>query len=365
MSESSIEKVSDLRPAFATNAQIIAFSALILLILLLPVIISRSGAISRQNSYQMIPEHWGAYSFAENEIYDNSEDIDILFVGNSVMWHAIDAESIQRSLSAELGRPARVRVFGQNFSDLDITYTKIRDAVEQKRVRMVVVSALRLPYTSGPSFTTYRFFGNGEYPDSVDGLPVGSRISLYAGNVLRVPHELLTMLRPHRTVPSPYARDLGAYKVALGMGREPDLFEAFSPEPPSIPAAQLLLSSQSANKFHFTDEAIPQHQRHYLNRLVDLAKQRGFHLALINLPLYNDRHSDVVLERHDWHREFGPSVSVIGVAPKDLFTGLTEKEIEKLYADEEHFNKNGNAFFTQTLLPAMITSFKQNANTTR
>jgi len=365
MSETSIETRSDLRPAFATSAQIIAFSGLILLILLLPVIISKTGAISRRNSYQMIPEHWGAYSFAENEIYDNSEDIDILFVGNSVMWHAIDAESIQRSLSAELGRPARVRVFGQNFSDLDITYTKIRDAVEQKRVRMVVVSALRLPYTDGPSFTSYRFLGYGEYPDSVNGLPAGSRISLYAGNVLRVPHDLLTMLRPHRSVPSPYARDLGAYKVALGMGREPDLFEAFSPGPPSIAAEQLLLGPQTANKFQHTEEAIPQHQRHYLDLLADLAHRKGFHLAMLNLPLYNDRKSDVVLERHDWHREFGPGVSVIGVAPRYLFTGMTEKEIEKLYADEEHFNKNGNVFFTQTLLPAIITAFKQNANTTR
>ncbi len=350
-----------LEPPFSSNLQIIGFIVIVLLALALPMLITRSGAVSRRDSYRLMPEHFGAYSFAETEIFENKGDIDILFVGSSVIWHDIDVPQIQKALSEQLGRPATVLLFGHNFNDMDISYAKLRDLLQRRRVRLVVTSVLREPFTDGPSTTSFKFLRYGEYMEPLEGLPLGSKVSLYACGVLRGPRDLLAIARPDKSKPSPYADDLGVFKAELGMGRDPKRFESYSPTPPVVPANDLIYSQSNQGQFEFTNTPIPLHQDRYFEELVKTLRANRVPLAMINLPGYKERHDDKVVEWQDWSKRFGVDIPLIGIAPSVLFTGLSEEEIEKLYCDTEHLNVNGNEFFTRTILPAVLQVYKQHA----
>ncbi len=350
-----------LRPAFSSPVQIISFILLVVFALLLPVFIAATGKITRRNSYEIMPEEHGAYSFVKTEIFDNEQDIDILFVGSSIQWNAIDTPQVQRGLSDAVGREARVVSFGFNFNGIDIPYVQLCDVIERKRVRMVVFSVPRLPFNDGPNATGYKFLRYGEYADTTGDLPFEYKTALFAGSVLRSPHDLLTLLRENKSKPSKYAADLGANREVMGMGRNPEKFVGFTPPAPIVPISDLLLSNATRNRFEFTNEMLPPYQNHYLNELVDLLSRNRIPLVIINVPQYNERLSPRVIERFDWATIFNSDVPLIGIAPTTLFNGLTPTEVELLHCDQYHLNKNGSEFFTQTVLPAILEVYEKYA----
>ena len=349
-----------LRPAFESNAEAWCFLALVVLALALPVLITESGLISRQNSYEIMPENQGAFSFVKNETFENTEDIDILFVGSSVTFGSIDAPQIQQALSGVLGRPARVMTFGHYFNTVDIAYMQIRDLLERKRVRQIVFSIPRVPYTEGPSPTAYKFIRYSDDGELFDKLSLKSKISLYACTVLRSPHDLLTIIRPNLSKPSPFAENLGADKANLGMGRDIDKFVRFTPTSPSISGRELIYAPETQERFHFTDEEITNHQNLYLEKLIELLERKNVPLMIINIPQYTEIHNTKIVELKDWSKHFGKPIPIVGVPPTVLFAGLSDKEIESLYYDEIHFNANGNEFFTRTILPAILEIYEKN-----
>jgi hypothetical protein len=361
MSNQTKREEEILRPAFASDAGAIGFLVLIAFALFLPVIITNSGLISRRHSYQIMPENQGAYSFVEKEIFDKKEDIDILFLGSSVLWNAVDTPQIEKALSDKLGRPARVVTFGFNFNGIDIPYTMLRDVLERRRVRLVVFSIPRLAFTEGPSTTSYKFLRYDEEKEVIDGLPLKSKVSLYASSVLRSPHDLLTIIRQNPSKPSPYSENLGANKEFLGMYRDPKKFERYTPEFPVFSSSDLIFSSSNQDRYRFTNEEITPHQNHYLDKMIELLKAKGVSMAMLNVPQYSEKYSDKIIERQDWAKKFKTEIPLIGIPPTVLFAGLNEKEIEKLHCDREHFNMNGNEYYTRAILPAVLEVFEQNA----
>jgi hypothetical protein len=349
------------RPAFESETQALAFLALLVFLLLLPVFITESGLISRRDSYESMPENLGAYSFIENEIFDNGEDIDLLFLGNSSVFGNIDTPQVQKALSAALGREARVVTFGQYFIGADINYMQMRDLLERKRVRLVVIAVPLTPYTPGPSATAYRFIRYSDDLELFKRLPFESKMSLYACSVLRAPRDVLTIVRRNKTKPSPYAKNLGAEKSEVAWGRIPENFVRFSPPAPSIHAREMIFPGENESDFQWTNEDIPPHQRIYLQSLVELLQRRQTPLAIINFPLYSQRRSPKIIERKDWSKVFGMRIPVMGVAPERLFCGLDDEEVKMLFFDDMHFNRNGSEMFTQTLLPAILEVYDKHA----
>jgi hypothetical protein len=332
----------------------VSFVLLIAFALCLPALLSRSGAVTRQRSYELMPEQHGAYSFVRSQIFEDGSDIDILFVGSSIQWNAIDTPQVQAALSDTLGRKANVVSFGFNFNGIDIPYAELRDVLERRRVRLVIFSIPRLPFNDGPNATAYKFLGPGDDEGATAGLPFRYRSALYAGAVLRSPHDLLRIVESIETEPSKYAADLGANKETLGMGRKSSKFVRFVPASPRLPVRDLLLSDTTREHFEFTNESLPPYQEHYLDEIAKLLHRCGTPLAMINVPQYNERSSTKVIERQDWARRLGSDVPLIGVPPATLFEGLSPDEVEKLHCDIYHFNKNGNEFFTRTVLPAIL-----------
>jgi len=370
MSERSDNKAAaaseTVRPAFDSFGQAAAFFALIVFTLLLPLLLTASGRITRRSSYEIMPENQGAFSFVKNEIFDNREPIDLLFVGSSATFGGIDAPQVEQALSEKIGRPARVMTFGHYFNSLDIVYMQIRDLLERKKVGMIFLSVPRVPYTAGPSPTAYRFIRYNDAPEIFDDLPVQSKLSLYACSLLRAPRDLLTLARPNGAkTSSPFAKNLGADKADLGAGRDPLKFVRLTKPVPVFNSENMIYSSETANQFFFTGEPIPNHQFLYFEKLVELLKRENVPFAIINIPQYTERHSAKVVERKNWSEVFGTEIPLVAIPPATLFAGLSDEEIDRMYYDDIHFNSNGNEYFTKTILPAVMEVYETSSAANR
>src|SRR5688572_72536 len=308
-------KVELLRPAFKSNVAAVWFLVLMVFALVLPKIISSSGQISRRHSYEILPERLGAYSFMSDEVFEKKEDLDILFIGSSIIWNGVDTPRVQQELSERLGRPARTVTFGYSFNSIDTTYALLRDLLERRRVRLVVLSIPRLTFTEGPSPTASKFLGYDERSDVVSGLPLESKISLYAGNVLRSPRDLLTIVRPNLPDESPYTDAFGAFKREVGMGDNPKTFERFTPEPPSLAASDMIYSDSTRELFEFTEKQIPAYQTYHLEKVIELLRKNEVPFAILNVPQYGERKNNKIAELRDWRTRFGSDIPLIGIRP--------------------------------------------------
>ena len=370
MSERSGKKTTaaseTVRPAFDSVGQAAAFFALIVFTLLLPLLLTASGRITRRSSYEIMPENQGAFSFVKNEIFDNREPIDLLFVGSSVTFGGIDAPQVEQALSEKIGRPARVMTFGHYFNSLDIVYMQIRDLLERKKVRMIFLSIPRGTYPKGPSPIAYRFIRYNDAPEMFDVLPVQSKLSLYACSLLRAPRDVLTIVRPNGAkTSSPFAKNLGADKQDWGAGRDPRKFVRLTPPAPVFKSEKMIYSSEISEQFFFTGEPIPNHQFLYFQKLVELLKRENVPFAIINIPQYTERHSARVVERNNWSAVFGTEIPLVAIPPATLFAGLSGEEIDRMYYDDMHFNSNGNEYFTKAILPAVMEVYEKKSAANR
>ncbi len=349
-----------LRPAFASNAQAFSFLLLVAFAISLPFLITASGLISRRDSYEIMPEKTQPYSFIEKQIFDEKEDIDILFLGSSLIWAGIDAPLVQTALTSALGRPARVLTFGHSFNSIDVSYTQLRDLLEKRRVRMVVFSIPRVVYLDAPSATVWRFQRYGENRDLVDNLPFKERATLYANSILRSPHDLLTLVRKNRSSQTVFDANRGALKAEMGWGQNAATFERFNPPAPFITAENMIYSPAVQDRFEFTNAEIAPYQNYCLQKLVELLKEKRVPLAMINIPQHSESRNQKTVERKNWAQVFDMDIPLVGVQPAILFDGLNDEQVKLLYYNE-HLNINGNEFFTRVVLPAILEIYEKHA----
>src|SRR5438309_682095 len=95
-------------PAFSRRGHALAFCGLLAALLALPLVLRRLELPSHAQRLAAAPVAAGPYSFLEREIYEERSDLDLAFVGDSLLWVGIDTPLVARSLGPVLGRPARV-----------------------------------------------------------------------------------------------------------------------------------------------------------------------------------------------------------------------------------------------------------------
>src|ERR1017187_7687811 len=79
-----------MRPAFASTQQTAAFALLLLLLLLSPVLAGKKFLPSREQAYAT--RSWGSAPFPwiQNQIFQETNAIDIVFIGSSHILQAVD-----------------------------------------------------------------------------------------------------------------------------------------------------------------------------------------------------------------------------------------------------------------------------------
>ena len=51
------------------------------------------------------------------------------------------------------------------------------------------------------------------------------------------------------------------------------------------------------------------------------------------------------------------SLTMIGIPPATLFQGMSESDVLKLYYDPDHFNRNGQKYYTSIITPRIVETY--------
>jgi hypothetical protein len=362
-----------MRPAFTSVRQAGTFALLLLVLLLLPLAMPKSMLPPRREIYSSAPWGYGSFPYMREQIFDEKGDIDVLFMGSSRIWWGIDTPQVQRALGQKLGRKAVVRTLGWNNAGLDAEYFILRDVLEHRKVSVLVISDC----SSGAGNTAHKassiWFRVADRGDGLSGLSLRSKLTFYTGAMLGMPRNLFGLLRTNlpvipsdeiswtgglQHVGSPSFR-LGALAVRERIDRP---FADYTPHSNARASDVCIYSEVTKPEFNFAGNEIYPMQAAFLAKVGALAREYHVKLVYLHMPMTNEMKSPSINEPVFWPPLLGGDVTMMGIAPTKLFSGLSEEEILKLFYNVEHFNQNGQIYFTSLITPSLVQVYEDQAN---
>jgi hypothetical protein len=368
-----------MRPAFSSTKQAAAFAWLLLALLLSPVLVGKNLLPPREQAYAVPGWGNGPYPWIRNQIFEETNAIDIAIVGSSHIWNAIYTPYLQAKLTEKLGRPAVVRTICWGGAGYDGLYFIAQDLLAHRRVRLLVF----YDENPAPGFrnnTAPVWFRFGDSAAALRGLPLPEQGLLYFAAVVGMPRNLLCLVRPN--LPAPLVTDqpnywtltanspnpatqLGCLTVRMGFAPDhltvAEPFAPFAPETAARPADAVVFSADAKTNFEFSTAPLPGWQIHFAQQFTALLQTHGVRAAMLYLPALAEARSPVIAERAFWP-DILDDVTLLGIPPAKLFGHLTDVELRQLYGDPVHFNANGQSYFTSLITPTLIELYQANGN---
>jgi hypothetical protein len=359
-------------PAFSSTGQAGAFALLLIILLFLPVMAGKSGLPPRESIYTSTPPRIGGYSYLHQQIFEEKEDIDLLFIGSSKEYLGIDTPYVQKKLSEKLGRPAIVRTLGWYWIGFDALYFITQDLLRHRKVHMLVFTDET--GKNGPHEHAERWFRFGENKNDLAGLPPSIQAAYYLESILGMPRNLLGLIQPNLPVSPSFeksfwktsltddpAQRLGSLAVRSELGSL-DPYVDYQPQTQATAADARVYSPATQNAFQFTRNSMPEVQFYFARKFAALARENGVKLVFLTFPDKEEKLSDQIPETQFWPGLLQADVSLVGIPSAILFGGLSEKEISQLYFSRGHFNRNGQLYFTPLITPALIDLYDDTLN---
>jgi hypothetical protein len=375
-----------MRPAFSSTAQAVAFALVSLTLILSPLLAGKRFLPSREQSYAIEGWNTSPGPWIHDEIFEETNDIDIAFVGSSLMMCGIDTPYVQDALTKKLGRPAVVRSVAWAGNGYDAMYFITRDLLEHRKVHLLVFPGESDEGRYIRNAQTAIWFRYGDDAGELRGLPLREQFYLYAASVIGLPRNLLATVSPvipmdlysgSNHLEAAYNTENPARRLgSVSARRESSTSAAGLPFKPMVlpPARDNCVSIYSATNrsaFNFTNQPLPAWESIFGKKFARLAEDKGCHLALIHLPQVNEMHSPLVSEPVYWPDELDVPLTMLGIPPAKFFEGLTTNEVCRLYANSglargdnlaSHFNQHGQRYFTATITPALIAIYEDQAS---
>jgi hypothetical protein len=357
-----------IRPAFSSTKEAAAFGLLLLLVLTAPLWMTRRLLPPREQAYATQGWKWGAYPWIRSQIFEETNDIDIAFLGSSHMGWGIDAPQVQQVLDARLGRKSVVRSLNWGGADFDALYFITKDLLEHRQVKTLVF----YDETSAPDRNPLVpvWFRWGDDSAALNGLALRDRIPFYFAAIVGMPRNLTACLRPNLLMDlsltnscqiryraaNPVDR-LGSLSSQRSINDPPDgsaRFSTYAPENGIQAADVCVYSAANKDSFVFLNQPLPAWQLHFAGEFAALARRHGCRLVLIHLPVLADFRTSKIQEKQYWPDAMHADLAMIGIPSEKFFAGLTDEQCGKLYADSVHLNQNGQRYFTALITPALV-----------
>ncbi|EEF57170.1 hypothetical protein [Pedosphaera parvula] len=353
-----------MRPAFTSTRQAMMFGLLLLLLLLLPVMMCKSWLPPRQEIYSSLPWGVGAFPYLREQIFDEKEDMDLVFMGSSRIWWGIDTPQVQKALSEKLGRKAVVRTLAWDSPGLDPMYFIMRDLLEHRKVRVIVFSDCSMGGGNTAHPRAHAWFRWADNAGDLTGLSSRSKISFYCSTVLGMPRNLLGLLRTNlppvqsdeiswtgfEHIPNPSFR-MGSLALRMRLDKP---FTDYTPHTSASPSDVCIYSEATKPEFRFLENAISPMQAVFVSKMGALAREHNVKLVYVHLPESTEMKSTLIQEPAFWPGLVGSNLTMMGIAPAKLFGGLADEDILKLFFNSEHFNQNGQIYFTSVITPRLV-----------
>ncbi|WP_157605189.1 hypothetical protein [Schlesneria paludicola] len=353
-------------PAFSSIRQMVAFVLLLMTFIGLPAFMGRTGLLDRRDVYPTIAWKYGFFPWIQQQVFTETADVDIAFVGTSHLWWAVDTPYVKETLSKQLGHDVNAITLGWPWQGFDGVYTMAKDLLDHRHVKMLVITDEGI--ANVPHNHSCRWFRIGENSDSLKGLSWLGQAQLYSGAILGMPRHLLSLVRPNivefseQTPPNWWnaranqtdlniSGNLGSIKMRKSIDTSHD-FTHFRPMGQATSEDVISYSDRTASQFAFAGPP-PEFQLHFARKLAELCRERGTRLVLLNIPLLSDREKTVVPERCHWPDVLGTPVDMVGIPPAKLFSGVESTDLNNLFYDNDHLNQNGQEWFTQLITPML------------
>ncbi len=359
-----------MRPAFTSTPSAAAFALFVAALLVLPQVIGRTGWLAKSDVH--VSRTWlhGPFPWNHFQIHNRREPVDIALLGSSRMWAGINAPLIEREFSARLGRKAEVISLGWNWAGFDSLHVVAADLLSHRKVGMIVILDEFDDREGAPHPCAHLWTPPGGDVPGTNELPWLDRLHVWAGAPLGLPKFAVTGRRAYQDFDSSMlscTKTNGQYPIAVFNDIEPNLgslqkeecppgMGAFTPIEPRFdsPAPEVLrFSAGTRVNFNFTGPPSSTYQRDHLRALARLCHENGTRLVAVNMPKPEDRASPTIRERQVWSEFAGAPITAIGVPGEQLFRGLSELEVRRLYYDPVHLNANGSKRLTTLLAPAL------------
>jgi len=358
-------------PAFSSNWQKALFVLTLALVLASPLLAGRRVLPPREEIYSAAAWGLGAFPYLQDQIFHETNDIDIAFMGSSIMWWGIDTPQVQAALAQSTGRPAVVRSLCWNWNGLDAFYFIAQDLLEHRRVRMLVFNDMSPAWTDTAHAQALHWFRYADNAGDLAGLDGRAKASFYTSTILGLPRSLIGALRPDLGVTSDGEISWGEYSHVANPARQlgslsqrHSMFAPFADFTPVVrldAAAVRVGSAANRTGFVFSSKRPPAAQVCFARKIAELARKHGTKLVYLHLPRVAELDSAVIPENADWPELFPPDLTLAGVPANRLFAGLSREQCLKLYCDFWHFNQNGQKYFTAVMTPTLVQLYeKQN-----
>lgn len=348
-----VKKHTLARP-FATTRQAVGFAFLVLFFLLLPLVLAVFEVPSREEVYAGSRHTIDLFHY--RELFEKKTDVDIAVIGLSTLWVGLDSSYLEDQLGMKLGRKAAVFTMGANNVGEDLVYLLVKDLLEHRRVKMVIL-APPPRRQQNPHPDIHRVLQYGIHKDSWEGLPLLEKARFYALCVLGAPRQALGAIRPDimRGIKPELALANGTWIRSVGWQGIKDNHFTEKKVAPILadPREFIHYGGRDEGDISFTNEMSP-YQEYFFRKTIDLLRSNGVKVALLYLPLYNDRTNKTIPIRASHDATLGSGLPIVGLAPAKFFRGMSDEEIQYLYYNINHFNTNGTEYFSKTFTPAIM-----------
>ncbi|MFY9853406.1 MAG: hypothetical protein WAK26_05960 [Terracidiphilus sp.] len=340
-------------PVFRSTFSAISFCVLLIVLPGLPVVTNWAGHPPREQAYAGMSTAVGPVGMHVREIFNDSPDTDVLFLGSSLVRSGVDVPMIESAMSAHLGRPAHIEMLALNWQGLDLQYFLLRDYLSSHHVKLIVWN-LPVPGSRSiePHVEAFRWVRFGEYSDALSGLSLPYRLALYGDMVLGAPREMLSHFRPNLL--SKNELDFQVRSERMGYyGR------SFVPDVVGSAATPTLGESYEDPRYHFVyavGKPLDPYEDHFAGKIVDLARQKRTKIALLHIPIDSEQGLTYMPERCSWTDELHTAAPMIGSTSAVLFRDVNKERFYNFYRDQ-HFNLNGSVLFTQSIIPAILKAY--------
>lgn len=351
-----MSEVPPMAPAFATKRGALAFCCLVGTLLGLPAVLRAFDLPRHEDRYLTAPTTSGSYSFLQQQIFHERSDLDLAFLGDSLLLTAIETPAVQQAATRSLGRTAQVVTLGWSGRGDDLMFYVLRDLLAHRRVKAVV---LRVPHRGGrglgrgPHPQSYRWLVGCQHDPVQRNLPWIDRATAYALESIGGLRNVLSLLRPNLVSTSPFAPTLGAMLWDVGPDHGP--FIRYQPAIHEDLIGPRLVSTLGASTVIRPDRERPSaYQEGYVRGIRDLLHDRGVAVALLRSPELEERRQETMEIDSAWAETFPPETEVIAPSPAQLYDGMTDEQVSRLYFDGAHLNRNGAEYFTNSVMPALL-----------
>ncbi len=328
-----------------------------------PLLIERLAPADPGEIYRGVPATYGNYYTIGAEL-QKPGDIDVLIVGGSDAWTALDPRIIKFRLEEKYNRPIRVVNFSTNWAGEERNAQIVLDALKGRSVRLVLVpendAAQQVPHELA------KYWWRSEIDTA--GLSPPERLQFYMMAVLGAPRQLWARFQPQD--PDRLLDSYGDYfeqqTMRLGFNSartgwkshyETDeskrrAYEEKVAPTISVAVDDLFYDGPGDGDFEERPYTYTRVQSHFIKKTKDLVEENGGIFASFSIPTH---FQNAVLDK-PWLRGHpdGPrDWPTIGISMRALFAGLSFEEMLDFYTNESHLNASGAVAYTEAMLPAI------------